>query len=325
MFSSTILDVAAGLLFVFFTVSLAAGAIVEALSGFLQKRHDTLLQGIKDLMNDSAFNALAAQLYQHALVNPRNSGSGTSATALNQNKPAYIDPKHFAEALIDILNTGNPTVQAPGTAAAGARTAAAVGPMTSGDMTSINAAIDHVVPVATNPQINDLLKGVARRTNGNLNRMRDEIAGWFDSAMDRLSGVYKRWSQLVSFFIALALAVAMNASAIHVAKVLWAQPASAKVLETVSKDQPDLQASLAKLQQVSPLPLWWSHYCEDTAKLNGGGFALYWLELVLGWIITAAATLFGAPFWFDLLQKVVRLKSAGPSPREKREGSAASA
>jgi hypothetical protein len=324
MFSSTILDVAAGLLFVFFAVSLAAGAIVEALSGFLTKRHDTLLQGIKDLLNDSAFNALAAQLYQHALVNPRNSGSGTSAAALNQNKPAYIDPKHFAEALIDILNTGSPTVQAPGPAAAGARAAAAVGPMTS-DITSINAAINHVVPVGTNPQINDLLKGIARRTNGNLNRMRDEIAGWFDSAMDRLSGVYKRWSQLVSFFIALALAVAMNASAIHVAKVLWAQPASAKVLETVSKDQPDLQASLARLQQVSPLPLWWSHYSEDTANLSPGQCALYWLELVLGWLITAAATLFGAPFWFDLLQKVVRLKSAGPSPREKREGTAASA
>ena len=47
-----------------------------------------------------------------------------------------------------------------------------------------------------------------------------------------------------------------------------------------------------------------------------------WMMLV-GWLITAIATLFGAPFWFDLLQTVIRLKGTGPSPQEKRNESAA--
>jgi hypothetical protein len=38
----------------------------------------------------------------------------------------------------------------------------------------------------------------------------------------------------------------------------------------------------------------------------------------VGWLITAVATLFGAPFWFDALERVVRLKGSGPSPAEKR-------
>ena len=45
---------------------------------------------------------------------------------------------------------------------------------------------------------------------------------------------------------------------------------------------------------------------------------------LLGWLITAVAALFGAPFWFDALQSIVRLKGAGPSPDEKATNRAAS-
>jgi hypothetical protein len=45
--------------------------------------------------------------------------------------------------------------------------------------------------------------------------------------------------------------------------------------------------------------------------------------MVVGWIITGLAALFGAPFWFDLLQQICRLKGTGPSPDEKQEGTAA--
>ncbi len=45
---------------------------------------------------------------------------------------------------------------------------------------------------------------------------------------------------------------------------------------------------------------------------------------LFGWIITAIAALFGAPFWFDTLQSVIRLKGSGPSPQEKKKNQAAS-
>jgi hypothetical protein len=46
---------------------------------------------------------------------------------------------------------------------------------------------------------------------------------------------------------------------------------------------------------------------------------------VLGWVITALATLFGAAFWFDALQQIIRLKGAGPSPAEKNQHRGAAA
>src|SRR5258708_3578848 len=85
---------------------------------------------------------------------------------------------------------------------------------------SMPASAAAVAPAA-NPQINGLLKGIAQRPNGSLAAMKEEIAAWFDNSMDRVSGVYKRWSQVTNFVIAFILAIFLNISAIHVAKVLW--------------------------------------------------------------------------------------------------------
>ena len=35
---------------------------------------------------------------------------------------------------------------------------------------------------------------------------------------------------------------------------------------------------------------------------------------VVGWLITALAGMLGAPFWFDLLNKLINIRNAGPKP-----------
>ena len=75
MFNSTVLDVAVGLVFVFLAISLIVSAIVEAMASAMKWRSATLLSGIKDLLNDPNFDGLALKVYNHALVNPRDSGS----------------------------------------------------------------------------------------------------------------------------------------------------------------------------------------------------------------------------------------------------------
>src|SRR5208282_1737985 len=57
------------------------------------------------------------------------------------------------------------------------------------------------------------------------------LSTWFDSAMDRVGGAYKRWTQLVSFIVALILAAALNIDAVAVAKALWVQPKLAEQLK----------------------------------------------------------------------------------------------
>lgn len=41
---------------------------------------------------------------------------------------------------------------------------------------------------------------------------------------------------------------------------------------------------------------------------------------ILGWLITALALTLGAPFWFDLLNKFIRLRAAGVKPEEEENG-----
>jgi hypothetical protein len=39
-----------------------------------------------------------------------------------------------------------------------------------------------------------------------------------------------------------------------------------------------------------------------------------------GWLISATATIYGAPFWFDMLQKITRLAGTGPAPPTSQAG-----
>jgi hypothetical protein len=40
------------------------------------------------------------------------------------------------------------------------------------------------------------------------------------------------------------------------------------------------------------------------------------LLLFAGWLVTASSALFGAPFWFDLLQRMIQLRGTGKKPDE---------
>jgi hypothetical protein len=77
--------------------------------------------------------------------------------------------------------------------------------------------------------------------------------------MDRVSGVYKRWAQLVSFILAFILAALLNISTIDVAQSLWKQPVDTKVIAPIAaaKDPPKLTDVLKDLKELDTLPIGW--------------------------------------------------------------------
>jgi hypothetical protein len=287
MFNSTILDLALGLVFIFLALSLAVSATVEALASIRNWRSRSLLQGMKDLLNDSEFAGLARDMYNHALVNPRDDGNAVTERDL-KNPPAYIDPKGFAYALIDLTNLAGKSPVA------------------------MKSAIDLKIK---NRQLNNFLNGVIDQTSGDLGRVRDELAAWFDNGMDRVSGAYKRKTQAWSFVIALMMIAALNVSAIDIGRVLWQQPTISRTI--AANPNQTLAQALKQLDELgnAGIPIGWTEANRATFCSTRG------IWTALGWVVTAIATLFGAPFWFDALQRIVRLRSAGPSPSEKRPDS----
>ena len=336
MLQSSVLDVAIGVIFGFLAVSLITSAIVEAINSLLKLRSVTLLSGIKALVNDPDFTGLAKTLYEHAAINPRGFYASPTNSAPLKNKPAYIDPRQFANALLDIVGVS---------AAAGG--APALGPAT---VAAFQAALAANAANVADPQIKELLEGIINRTNGDIALVRHEVASWFDGAMDRVGGAFKRQTQLFSFMIALAVACLLNVDTIHLATALWEHPTvvdQLKVPDSVkssllaanpgqdpAKEQAALEAAAANMTTVldSSLPVGWSpeEFLKFQSPPSSGAWLPFWKvnngwAAVLGWVATAIATLFGAPFWFDALQSFVRLKGSGPSPQEKLDGTAASA
>ena len=142
-------------------------------------------------------------------------------------------------------------------------------------------------------------------------RFQGLVAGWFDNAMHRLSGNYKRRQLLSSFLVSLLLAILFNIDSIALFRTLWQQPQLAAHI-TAAPGALDAET----LRQLWTLPIGWQSFPPvlDTA------FALQ----AAGWLVTASTTLFGAPFWFDLLQRAVQLRSTGTRPDDSVQLRAAS-
>jgi hypothetical protein len=266
MLNSTVLDVALGMVFCWGAVSLIASSVYEAIASALKMRASDLLKGLKELLNDKTFTGLAKSVYTNALVNPRDPGRAADQGELTA-KPSYIDPLHFAAALIE-------AVQALPTEAADLKT-----------------KIDQI----PDEQIRRLLQGMYARAEGNAEEIRKQLASWFSAAMDRVSGVYKRRAQVFSFLIAFAVAAALRIDTFHLFSALWAHPVSVASLAVPS----------LVTQAVADL---------KTLPIGGDLAGQEAWRVVLGWVATACSALFGAPFWFGLLQRLTNLRGAGPKP-----------
>jgi hypothetical protein len=273
MLNSTVLEVAIGLVFCYASVALIVSSITEAISSALKLRAKSLLIGVKQLLNDRQFTGLARDVYNHALVSPRDDGKARDQSGL-KNMPAYIPSVHFAVALVDSLQS------------------------IPGDVAELPNDIARI----SDPQLRQLLQGMYSRSEGQISRLQQQLADWFDNGMDRLSGMYKRRTQIISFLAALAIAVLFNIDSVHLFSGLWIHPTLAAALSNPA----DTQAFAVTLDQLQALPVGWAGRQLDTPAQVA--------TMALGLIITASSALFGAPFWFDLLQHLVQLRGTGAKP-----------
>lgn len=228
-----------------------------------------------------------------------------------------------------------------------------------------------VISPEVNQTLNALLLNVedyAAEKEEELARARGSIEDWFNDAMDRVSGVYKRYSQTLALVIGFVLAVVLNVDSITIATYLWRQPSVREALaaqaSTFELDQNQLQtdpeqamADFSKQFSGINLPVGWtikkstqaayllptcqlfpsrseaSSTGEEVLPAESFGIPVFrssiciapaqpnsdtnLLLLLTGVLITAIAARLGAPFWFDMLKRVVNLRSTGPNPVEK--------
>ncbi len=317
MFGSETLDVAIGLIFLFLLVSLICSSIKEALETVMKYRARDLHRGIQELLGGPGDNALVAAFYRHPLVSALYVGPYNPAKP--GNLPSYIPPQTFALAYLDLVRhmaaaePGAPDIFAPSVA---------------------NPAIElrSAVLKTNNQALRGALIPLIDCSDGNLAAIRRNIEDWYNGAMDRVSGWYKRRTQQVIFVIGLFLAVLMNIDAIGIARYLNTnQTARSALMAQLGEHRspaPPSDSELidpeAWLERQGGMPVGWvftpqpeqskhDFQCDwRRAPFTPGG----WLIKIGGLLLTTFAVSLGAPFWFDVLNKFMVVRST-VKPQEK--------
>jgi hypothetical protein len=332
VFGSAILEVAIGLAFVFLLVSIICSAIREGLEAFLKTRAAYLERGIRELLHDREGRGLARKLYHHPLIFGLYSGAYTPGKdservplmARGERLPSYIPAATFANALMDI-------------AARGPDPAIASDP--SSPPLSLESIRANILNIENEPVQRVLLTAVDS-AQGDLDRARAFIQSWYDSGMDRISGWYKRSTQWIIFAIGLLVAFTLNVNTLVIADYLYRNDAARTALvaraEAAAVDSAPLGDYAAARQALDSLRLpigwpagWatvgWGGSQAGAAPAAGTQGSFAWNRILVplvGWLLTALAATLGAPFWFDILNKVMVIRST-VKPREKspEEGS----
>jgi hypothetical protein len=328
MFDSDILEVVIGVVFVFVLVSTICSAGRESLEAWLKTRASYLEFAIRELLQDKPGTGLARQFFEHPLIYGLYFGQYTPGKCTEKprpwrrgkNLPSYIPARSFAVALLDLVARGpkSSTTEIAATFAS---------PLTSEQLRTSVARIQ-------NPAVQRALLVAIDASRNDLDRLRENIEAWYDSTMDRVSGWYKRSTQWILFWIALLIAVGANINTITVADYLFRHDTvRSAIVAQAEKAAAAGQAASASYEQTKQqledlhLPIGWS---------NGWGAPLTRLERrsddlspwndvfgpLIGWLITAFAATLGASFWFDLLNKIMVIRSTvKPHEKSPEEGS----
>ncbi|MBD2446037.1 hypothetical protein H6G76_02470 [Nostoc sp. FACHB-152] len=168
----------------------------------------------------------------------------------------------------------------------------------------------------------------AKSTEEGINILRREIEQTFNNSMERASGVYKRNAKGVALLIGFAIAIIANADTLHIVNRLSKDTAIRTAIvnnagEIVQTNSTDTKENLRRLRDetdqvltTTALPIGWNDTNLDQQLGNRKKFIPFtkYLTMAAGWFISGIAISMGAPFWFDLLSKIVNVRNSGKKP-----------
>ncbi len=385
MFDWPVLDVLLGLALVYLLLALMCTTVNEWFATIFKRRSVTLETAIRGLLDGpGSKNGLADKFYAHPLIR---------SLAEKGKKPSYIPPETFATVVLSLLS----------------------GPGGAGTKSQVLQSFDQ----EPNPPLQGVLQAIFQGAD-TPDSLKARLEDWYNNAMDRVSGWYKRDTQVYVVCLALLVTVLTNADTMQIAQSLWTNPTLRAAMVEQAKTRaatplsveytnpesaepsppvvfpPDGGADPAKLTQketdlLGQLLSWVkefqrfhgmlaeskvcdkckpclktdetakSEFCPeksetppsgtearnkeqvpcdcdalrktvDIAKQDGsfpgweffkswGVLCTWFVGLLsahlLGWILTAIAVSLGAPFWFDVLNKITKMRSAGKVPETK--------
>lgn len=321
MLSSQALETGIGLTVLFFVVATAASTVVEVISRWLGKRAQNLedaivaMFGADDAADDGAGGRSASgqpgrlgpdvetvmnQFQQTSVYRAARAAAGRGLfwkLPRKSKKPSYLSARSFADAVTEMLVERDATT------------------------TSGGATDDPLSGLPENLQRR--LRGIVREAGDDLTTIKAGLERWFDETMEHVEGAYKRWATLVLFFVGLGITVAGNISTIDVAEHLWQDPVTRQAVvaaadKVKAEDIGSVAEATDELTQLQ-LPIGYrSCPADDSVTCTEFSWTSFdpstWAVTFAGWLLTSVLVMLGGPFWFDLLNRLVSLRSTGSKP-----------
>ena len=314
-----VLDVAVGLAVLFFLLSTALASINETISNVLGWRAKTLEDALRNLVGDEKAkeglkswlgrvdppdktkpvvltpgDPVVTTLWGHwrmkALVRDPDS------TKRRRARPSYLPPRAFSLALAETLAAGAQPGEAPEKS------------LLNRTDDEIFAGVMAAAKKLPDGQLKEIISKAAVNAEDKLDNFRAQVEHLFDDSMERASGWYKRKVQLVLAILATIVVIGLNVDTVKVTTSLWNDAALREAVSSAAAgaDSPGDAAQAIEDVEELGLPVGWGENAPDNV-----------FAAIPGWIVAIAALNLGAPFWFDLLSRVARLRGSGlqESPR----------
>lgn len=315
-----IIDLAISFSLLYLVLSLVASEIQGLLTTVLEWRAKHLRESIVNLLGGkSSEDPIIEKLYNNPLIKSLNQKDLSRAKSIG---PSYIASEVFARAFLETIEDLSPTSD------------------------NIDSLVENI-KVSSLPDtlkenflvLTKLAKSKVKKTENQLEQLEKEVRDWYDRSMERATGVYKRNAKAAALIVALFIVIVANVDTVYIAKSL----AQDKILlstitqaseqfmtinsETVAcmtaaEDKQGKTTCLAPitdnlnitLEQLAPIPIGWD--LSEPFKKQFRPFTLKSIvNAIVGWGLSAIAISMGAPFWFDLLNKVVNIRNTGAKPK----------
>ncbi|MBD2364033.1 hypothetical protein H6G36_23075 [Anabaena minutissima FACHB-250] len=188
------------------------------------------------------------------------------------------------------------------------------------------SVVDNMATLAKRAQLK------AKTTEEGVNILRQEIAETFDNSMERASGVYRRNAKGVALLIGVSIAVIANADTFHIVSILSKDAAIRTAIasnagQVVQKNSVNSTEEIKLLREQTnnileeiTLPIGWNkvnleQQLGSTSNKKNPVLINSYLTMVFGWLLSGVAISMGAPFWFELIGRVVNVRNSGKRPK----------
>ncbi|WP_028793001.1 peptidoglycan-binding domain-containing protein [Thalassobaculum salexigens] len=288
--SGSLIDVVVSLVLVYILTALICSAVREFFASAFQLRQKALARTIRDLCGENedpcVTNNLAGRILDHPAIRKLRMPGRIG--------PSYLSARLFAGALLDELTV---LAQASGTA---------------------RPRVADLLAAAPNNDLRRSLGLFAQEAGMDRQAFRQRIEDWYDDAMDRATGWYRRRSRSWILIFAAAVAVALNIDTLEIARIVWTGTAAFGAGVPAAGSPQD-----AILTAGPGMPIGWI-FAEESRPWTAGLAAVSVVashpSKLLGFLITAVAVSLTADLWFSLLRRRGGLRATGALPERRMAG-----